>query len=122
MIVTYVLSIVGVFITVKIVDALAPTFSGQKNSLNALKLVAYSWTATWVVGVVQIIPGLSILTILGLYSLYLLYLGLPHLMECPADKTLVYTVVIVVVAFVVMMVVGAVTVAIVGVSMIGSYY
>jgi len=122
MIVSYGLSIVGVFITVKIVDALAPTFEAKKNSLNALKLVAYSWTAMWVVGVVHIIPGLSILAFLGWYSIYLLYLGLPHLMDCPAEKTLVYTIAILVVSIVVGIIIGAVTVAIVGVSMVGSYY
>ncbi len=122
MIVYYVLSIIGVFVTSKIVDALAPTFDGKQNSLNSLKLVAYSMTAVWVIGVVYLIPGLSILGILGVYSIYLGYLGLPYLMECPAEKTLVYTVVIFIVAFIVNLIVGSIAVAIVGVSMVAGGY
>ena len=122
MIVVYLLSIAGVFITSKIVDALAPTFDGKKNSLNSLKLVAYSMTAFWVIGVVHLIPGLSILSILGLYSIYLLYLGLPYLMECPAEKTLVYTVAIVIVGVIVNMIIAAFAASIVGVSMVAGGY
>ena len=121
MIVAYALSLVFVFVIAKIVDALAPTFEAQKSSINSLKLVAYSMTAGWVIGIVAIIPGLAPLQILGLYGLYLFYVGLPHLMECPADKTLVYTIVVLIVSFVVMMVIGAITVSIVGISMMSGY-
>ncbi len=123
MIVYYVLSITGVFVTAKIVDALAPTFEGKQNSLNSLKLVAYSMTAIWVIGMIYLIPDLSWLKILGiLYSIYLLYLGLPYLMECPAEKTLVYTVVIFIVALIVNLIIGAIAVAIVGASMMAGRY
>jgi hypothetical protein len=116
MVVTYCLSLGGVFIMAKVVDALAPTFDGQKSAINALKVVAYAMTASWVIGIINIIPSLSPLTILGLYSFYLLYLGLPHLMECPPDKTLVYTIAIVIVAFILYVVIGAISLSIVGLS------
>lgn len=122
MIVSYLLSIAGVFILAKIVDALAPTFDGTKSGINSLKVVAYSMTAGWVIGIVYLIPGLSILGILGLYSIYLLYLGLPHLMECPAEKTLVYTIAIVIVGLIVWMIIGTLAAAIVGVEMVSRYY
>ena len=122
MIVGYALSLVGVFVMAKIVDALAPTFQAQKSNINSLKLVAYSMTAWWVIGIVAIIPGLAWLQILGLYSFYLFYVGLPHLMECPADKTLVYTIVALVVSIVVWAVIWAIVGSIVGISMMSYRY
>src|SRR5580704_16687450 len=41
-IVSYVVGLVGIFITMLIVDALAPTFRGQTNKVQALKAVAYA--------------------------------------------------------------------------------
>ena len=56
--------------------------------LGALKVVAFSYTASWVAGVFQIVPGIGMLLALAgsIYSIYLLYLGLPVLMKCPREK------------------------------------
>jgi len=90
-----ILAAAGVYIFSLIVDALAPTFGGQKNAGQAFKVAAHAPTAAWVASIFSIIPGLSILSFIGgLYSLYLLYVGLPKLMNCPADKTLLYTIAI----------------------------
>jgi hypothetical protein len=104
----YVLSLVAVFVLALIIDALAPSFGGQKSSIQSLKVAAYSSTAAWVAGVFGLVPVLSILGILGLYSLYLLYLGLPVLMKTPQEKALVYTVVVVVCALLLFFVVGTI--------------
>ncbi|HEX4097250.1 MAG TPA: Yip1 family protein, partial [Caulobacteraceae bacterium] len=100
---SYVLGLVGLFITAFIIDALAPSFGAEKSQIQALKLVVYAQTAAWVAGVANIIPGLGGLVALagGIYSLYTLYLGLPKLMKCPPDKTVGYFVVSIVVAIVV---------------------
>ena len=97
--VSYVITLVVVFVVALIVDALAPTFGGTKNQINALKLVAYSATAGWVASIATVIPILGwIVAIIGsLYGIYLLYLGLPVLMKCPEDKAVIYLVVVVVV-------------------------
>src|ERR1044072_1523153 len=42
MVIGYALSLALVYVVALIVDALAPTFSGQKNQVQALKTVAYS--------------------------------------------------------------------------------
>ena len=95
--VMYVFGLVAVYIVALIVDGLAPTFGGTKNQVQALKVVAYSYTSAWVGGVFSLIPALSIIGLLfGLYSLYLLYLGLPVLMKSPVDKAVGYTVVVVI--------------------------
>lgn len=90
----------SVYLFSLVIDALAPTFGGQKNSGQAFKVAAYAPTAVWAASVFNIIPALSILSIVGLYSLYLLYVGLPKLMNCPSDKALVYTIVVVVCAII----------------------
>lgn len=108
----YVLALVSAFLLAKIIDALAPTFGGQKNPVQAMKVAAYSGTASYLAGIFQIVPALMILGILGLYSLYLLYLGLPRLMKAPEDKAMGYTIVTVLVAIVLFVVVGAVTAAV----------
>jgi hypothetical protein len=78
--------------------------------VKAFKVAAYSYTAAWVVGIVYLVPLLAILGLLaGLYSLYLLYLGLPVLMKTPTDKSLVYTIAIIVAAIVIYVVIGAIT-------------
>ncbi len=107
-IVTYVLALVGTYVLALIIDALAPTFNGQRSQIQALKLAAYSLTASWVAGIFALVPGLRILTLLGLYSLYLLYLGLPVLMKTPREKAVGYTVVVIVAAIILAMITGAI--------------
>jgi hypothetical protein len=104
----YLLTFASVFIVAWIVDALAPTFGGQKDSLAALKVAAYSLTPAWVAGILTLLPALGVIAaLLGLYGLYLLYLGLPVLMRAPADRALGYTVVVVICAIVVNIVISA---------------
>jgi hypothetical protein len=105
-IVTYVLTLVGVYVLSLIIDALAPTFGGTKSPIQALKVATYSSTAAWIAGIFAIMPGLRILGILGLYSVYLLYVGLPVLMKVAKDRAVAYTVLVVVVEFVLMLMIG----------------
>jgi len=104
----YILGLVGIYVLALIIDALAPTFAGQKNQIQALKVAAYSSTASWLAGIFALIPGLRILGLLGLYGLYLLYAGLPILMKAPAEKAMGYTVVVIICAIVIFVVIGAI--------------
>lgn len=108
----YALTLGGIYLLAFIVDALAPSFGATKDMVSSLKVVVYSYTAVWVVGIFQIIPVLAILGILGLYSLYLLYLGLNIVKGSPSDKVLGYTVVVVIITIVVYFVIGAIVGAI----------
>lgn len=105
-VITYVMSLVGIYVIAFIINALAPTFGGQQDQVKAFKVAAYSWTAAWVAGIFQIFPPLTILMLVGLYSLYLLYLGLPVLMKVTQDKAVGYTVVVIVAAIVVWVVIA----------------
>jgi Yip1 domain len=107
-IVQYLLAFVMVYMMGLVIDALAPTFDGQKNPENALKLAVYSMTPAWLVGVFSLIPGLRILGILGLYGLYLLWVGLPPLMKAPEEKSLIYAGAVVVCAILISIVIGAI--------------
>jgi hypothetical protein len=107
-IVSYVLSLAGIYVLALIVDALAPTFGGEKNQIQALKVVAYSYTASWIASIIGIIPGLGLIAALAgaIYGIYLLNMGLPFAMKCPPDKTVGYTAVTILVAIVVGFVLG----------------
>jgi hypothetical protein len=101
MVLDYLFGLGSVYVLALIIDAFAPTFDGEKNMLQALKLAVFSSTAAWLAGIFFILPALSILYLLALYSLYLLYVGLPILMNVREDKLAPYFVVICVMALVV---------------------
>jgi hypothetical protein len=110
MIVSYVLSLGMVYVLALIIDGLAPTFGGQKNFMQAFKVAAFAPTASWLAGVFYIVPALGILAVIGgLYSLYLLYAGLAPLMKTPEEKSIGYTVVVIIAAIVLTVIIGAVS-------------
>ncbi|MGA9580978.1 MAG: Yip1 family protein [Allosphingosinicella sp.] len=107
---SYVMALIGCYVLALIIDALAPTFGGNKDMVKAFKVAAYSSTAAWVVGIFYLLPMLAILGIIGgIYSLYLMYLGLPVLMKAPADKAVAYAAAIIVAAIVIYLVIGMIT-------------
>jgi hypothetical protein len=108
-ILTYILSLVSVYVLGWIIDALAPSFGSSKDLIASLKVAVYSYTASWVAGIFQLIPSLSIIAALaGIYSLVLLYLGLKKVKMVPDDKMIGYFVVIIIVALVLYFVIGAI--------------
>ncbi len=119
-VVRYLLNLAGVFVLALVIDALAPSFGGTKNQIQALKVAVYSSTAAWVAAIFGLFPPLAILSILGAYGLYLLYLGLPQLMKAPQDKALAYTAVTVVAYIVIFVIIMAVSNAIAGAGMMAS--
>ncbi len=100
--VSYVVSLAGVFVFSLIVNALAPTFGGQRDSLAALKVSAYSATVGMVASVGQLVPWLGgLIALAGLvYGIYVFYLGLPPTMKCPPGKAAGYAAVSILVALV----------------------
>jgi len=129
MVLQYVLALILVYLLALIINALAPTFEGQKDQLQALKTVAYSWTAGWVAGIATILPWLgSLIAVAGaIYGIYLLYLGLPETMKCPPDKaggyTAVSVVITIVISWIFYLIVGSVigTAALTGAAMSGMH-
>lgn len=97
-IVSYLIALAISYVLALIVDALAPTFGGQKNFIQSLKLVAYSYTAAWVAGIFHLLPWIG--GVLGLvaaiYSFYTFYLGAPIMMKATAEKAAGFTIVVVI--------------------------
>ncbi|MEC7119533.1 MAG: YIP1 family protein [Pseudomonadota bacterium] len=110
MLVSYVLSLVGIFVLSLIINALAPTFGGKKDPIQAAKVAVYGSTAALLGGVFSLIPMLSVLGLVAaIYSIYLIYLGLPVLMNNPPEKSAAYTAVVIVAAIVLGLVIGLVS-------------
>jgi hypothetical protein len=87
---SFITSILTYYICTFVVDALAPSFSSEKNIGRSAQLVAYSYTAVWVAGIFNIFPSLSILGFVGLYGIYLFYIGTPVMKKTPEDKRIGY--------------------------------
>jgi len=105
---SYALSLVSVYVLGLIIDALAPNFGCRKDFPTSLKVAVFSFTASWVAGIFQLLPQLSWLSILGMYSLYLVYLGLRALKEVPQQNLIGYFATSVVAAIVIWILVGTV--------------
>lgn len=107
MILYYILSLAGLFLLAFIIDALAPTFGCKKDLVAAVKIAVFSFTASWIAGILTIIPAISILAwLVSLYSLYLLYLGIQKIKEPAQDKLLPYFIVSLVAFLVIYWLVG----------------
>ncbi len=121
LVLTYGLSLVAVYIFALIINALAPTFGAQKNSIQALKTAAYCSTAGWVAGIGQILPWIALLIVIAgfVYSIYLLYLGLPVTMKAPPDRAAGYTAVSIVAVIVLYVIAGAIVSGVVGRNLYG---
>ena len=120
----YVISLATVLLLALIVDALAPSFGGEKNFVQSLKLTAYSCTAMWIAGIFMLVPFIGwIVVLLALvYTVYTFYLGAPVLKKCSAEKTVGFVIVVVVCGIVLGYVLNRVLLSIViGGTMAGMY-
>ena len=108
--IAFVASVIGYYITVIIVDMLAPSFSSEKDMGKSAQLVAYSGTPSYVGGLLSFIPVIGWLIALAAwaYGVYLMYLGIGPLKKTPEDKKVVYMIV----AFVIMIALYFIIVAI----------
>lgn len=117
--VEYGISLIAVYGMALIIESLAPSFGGQPDRIQALKAVAYSYTASWIAGFAEVLPGLYVLVALAgaIYSIYLLYLGLPSTMKVLPERAGAYTAVTAVIALVLAWIIGAIAGSITGVTL-----
>ncbi len=111
---SYILSLVAIWLIAWVANFLSPKFDGKDDFPSAFRLAAYSMTAAWIVGIVGLIPALSILILAAFYSLYLLYKGGPVIMGVSKEKALIYTAFTVVIAIAINIAISAVTAAFAG--------
>jgi hypothetical protein len=108
-VVDYVLGVAGVFALSVVINTLAPTFGGQKNDVQALKVAAYGSTPWFLAGAFQLIPQLALVGILvSLYTVYLVFSGVPIVMKPAKDQAMGYAIVAVLGALVVALIILAI--------------
>jgi len=109
------LNLLGVYLFAVLIDVLAPSFGGQRNRVQALKVAAYGSTPYWLGGIVALFPKLSLIGgVFALYSVRLLALGLPPLMKVPRDKTVAYTLLASIAGVILVLIIGPLTAVVVG--------
>lgn len=104
---TYVFALIGAFLLGFVIDILAKNFGSTTNLDEGVKIAVYSSTASWIAGILSLIPALAPLGMLaGLYSLYLLYLGIKIIKSPAKDKEVPYFVVTLITYIVIAVLVG----------------
>jgi uncharacterized membrane protein YwzB len=107
-IISFITTMLGVYISAYVIDMLAPNFGSAKDFRKSFQLVVYAYTPIMLAGAFQAVPALGLLGIVGLYGLYLLYIGIKPMMKTPDDKVTVYFVVSLLVIIAVYFVLGAI--------------
>ncbi len=113
-VVSFISIIIGFYISVYVIDMLAPSFNSEKNVGKSAQLVAYSNTPVWVAGFLSFIPVIgTLLAIAGwVYSIFLFYNGLGILKKTPEDKKVVYMVVAIIVMIAITFIISAILMAV----------
>lgn len=124
-VIAFISTVLAYYITVIVVDILAPSFASEKNMGKSAQLVAYSATPSYIGALLSFIPVLGWLLPLAawVYGIYLMYLGIGPLKKTPEDKKVVYMVVaylvMIAIYFILAAVLGAVLFAALGFSATG---
>lgn len=111
-IIAFVAQVAAYYLSVIVVDMLAPSFGSEKNMGKSAQLVAYSATPGYIGGLLSFIPVLGGLVAIAawVYGVYLMYLGIGPLKKTPEDKKVVYMLV----AYVIWIAIYFILVAILG--------
>ncbi len=109
-VIAFVSTVISYYVSVYIIDLLAPNFGSEKDLNKSAQLVAYSTTPSFIAGLLSFIPVIGGLLRFAAwaYSIYIMYLGLGPLKKTPEDKKIVYLVIAFIVTVVVMVVVSAI--------------
>ncbi len=84
---SFLVYVIVLFVTPYIIKALGNSFGSEVDLNKAFKLIAYSFTPSYVIGILTgLIPVLGVLGILGLYGLYIMWFGFGVLFKTPEDK------------------------------------
>lgn len=94
----YAFAITSLFLLAALAAAIAPRFGADAdrvtNRTRAFRLIAYAATATWLAGVVGLVPALALFGLLGLYSIWLLHTGAGPMMGIPPARAAGFTTVV----------------------------
>jgi hypothetical protein len=109
-ILSFIVSLVSLFVMGTLVKLVSPSFNGTSDKVQAMKLMTYASTPSWVVALVSWIPFLG--AVLGfaatVYVVYLIYLGLNPVLGVPKEKIAGFTVVIVLIYVVLVLIMSGI--------------
>jgi len=117
-----IVSLILFYVTVLIFDALAPSFGSEKNQGKSAQTVAYSYTPSYIAGLLSFIPVLGwILPFAAwVYGVYIMYLGLGPMKKTPEDKKVVYLLVTYVILIAIYFILTAILIGIVVAAIFGA--
>jgi len=120
-VVSFVLSLVMLFVMGMIVKRVSPSFNGNSDKVQAMKLMTYASTPSWVVALVSWIPFLGAFVGLAAiaYVVYLIYLGLHPVLGVPKEKVAGFTVVIVLIYVFLALIIAGFVAGLIGNPMMG---
>lgn len=117
-----VVSLVLFYVTVLIFDALAPSFGSEKNQGKSAQTVAYSYTPSYIAGLLSFIPVLGWILPFAAwaYGVYIMYLGLGPIKKTPEDKKVIYLLVTYVIIIAISFILSAILIGVVVASIFGA--
>jgi hypothetical protein len=114
-IITYLLTVAGIWLLGMVISWLAPRFGSEKDDVKGMKVAVFTYLPFLAAGVVHLVPALSALVFLvGLYCLYIMYIGLPVVMGTPKEKSVAYIIVTIIALVLISIIVSAISGAILG--------
>jgi Yip1 domain len=125
-IIAFVAQVAAYYLSVLVVDMLAPSFGSEKNMDKSAQLVAYSATPGYVGGLLSFIPVLGGLVAIAawVYGVYLMYLGIGPLKKTPEDKKVLYMLVAYVIwiaiYFIIAAILGAILFSVLGLGVLNT--
>ncbi|MGB4846175.1 MAG: Yip1 family protein [Ferruginibacter sp.] len=121
----FIAAVIAFYITVLIVDMLAPSFGSEKDMGKSAQLVAYSGTPSHIGSLLSFVPVVGWLVSLAAwgYGIYLMYLGIGPLKKTPEDKKVLYMIVayliMIVLTFIIIAILGAIIFSVMGFAAVG---
>ena len=103
-VISFAMSLVLLYVLALVCSKIAPSFNGNSDLVQALKLFTYSSTPTWVLGAIMpflmgsmgLMMLVSLLSLAALgYAIYLIYIGAGPTLGIPQEKLAGFTVVII---------------------------
>ena len=95
LVIDYGLHLAEIYLLAILVNVMVPLFLGERNQIQALKVVTYASTASWLGQAFLAVPifslDRSVVILSNLYTVYLFYLGSPALMKIPTSKAITFT-------------------------------
>lgn len=108
-VISYLIGIISIYLLALVFERLAPLFGGKPSRLNCLRLIAYGYSASYLAGVLNLVPSALvafIVALLSLYSIYIFYTGISVMTDVPQERRLGFFAASIVAGIVVMFIIG----------------